>query len=300
MLTAAPPADPARMPRPPQGGQGQAEHRRLLAIGQRIGWTLQDTRRCCGIWAGSHRIACPLNAELQDSADPQCAACASADRGKALARDAITDDGRTYRLYLAWFGPGLLKVGLTAADRGRDRLLEQGAIAYTMLAAGRYPAIRHAERLIGAAGLARERIPARAKSTAWWMLPGIADRAAALIAARAQITERVAWPGGIKQAGDLVTDQAADFGLDQPLPSAWDEVTAVTGGARLAGKLIAMVGRRLLLATTTGSLLVDMRRIAGWTFTTSAPPDTRPAADGLTTIPRTRPKDPRDDQHTLF
>jgi hypothetical protein len=96
-----------------------------------------------------------------------------------------------------------------------------------------------------------------------------------------------------------VTDQAADFGLDQALPGAWDEVTAVTGSARMAGEVIAIVGRQLLLATTTGALLVDMRRIAGWAFT-SAVPGTRPAATGLTTIPRTRPKEPHDDQHTLF
>lgn len=298
MLTAVPPTDLARTARR-RGGQGQAEHRRLLAIGQRIGWTLQDTRSCCGIWAGSHRIACPLNAELQDGADPQCAACAGADRGKALARDAITDDGRTYGLYLAWFGPGLLKVGLTATGRGRGRLLEQGAITYTMLAAGRHLAIRHTERLVAAAGLARERIPARAKSAAWWNLPSIADRAATVTAARALITGQVTWPGGIEQASGPVTDQAADFGLDQALPSAWDEVTAVTGSARLAGEVIAVVGRQLLLATTTGALLVDMRRIAGWAFT-SAVPGTRPAATGLTTIPRTRPKEPHDDQHTLF
>jgi Protein of unknown function (DUF2797) len=299
VLTAAPPADPAGTPAP-RGGHGQAERRRIVAIGQRIGWTLQDIRICCGIWAGSRRISCPMSAELPDSTDPQCPACAAADRGKALARDAIPDDGRTYGLYLAWFGPGLLKIGLTAASRGRDRLLEQGAITYTLLAAGRYPVIRRAERLIAAAGLARERIPARAKSAAWWDLPSLADRAAALTAGRAQITGQVTWPGGLEQAPGPVIDQAADFGLDQAPPGSWDEVTAVTGGARLAGELTAIIGRQLLLRTATRSLLIDMRRVAGWAFTASAAGDTGLAAAGLPVTPRTRPKEPHDDQRTLF
>jgi hypothetical protein len=35
-------------------------------------------RGCCGIWTGSHRIACPLNSSLEDGTDPQCTACAAA------------------------------------------------------------------------------------------------------------------------------------------------------------------------------------------------------------------------------
>jgi hypothetical protein len=104
---------------------------------------------------------------LTDSTNPQCAACAAADRGRALARDAISgDDGRTYHLYLAWSGPGLVKVGLTAADRGWDRLLEQGAITCTLLATGPYLPIRQAELRIAGTQLARERISSRAKAAA--------------------------------------------------------------------------------------------------------------------------------------
>ena len=285
-------------------GPGQAEHRRVLTLGQRIDWTLRGPRRCCGIWAGTGRIGCPLNSSLEGGTDPQCGACAAADPGKALARDAVTGDGRTFGLYLAWFGPGLLKIGLTAADRGRDRLLEQGAITYAMLAAGSYSGIRRAERIISGAGLARERIPARSKSTAWWSLPDAASRAADVTAARARISGQVTWPGGARETPGPVIDQAAGFGLDRALPAGWDEVTAITSGARLAGELIAVVGRQILLTTTGTPLLLDMRRIAGWGLAASPPAGSASAesqsADGLTVISRTRPKEASDDQHTLF
>jgi hypothetical protein len=69
----------------------------------------------------------------------QCDPCESADPGTMLARNATLDDGREYALYLAWFGPDLTKVGLTATERGTDRLAEQGALAFTWLARSRLP-----------------------------------------------------------------------------------------------------------------------------------------------------------------
>ncbi|WP_372494494.1 DUF2797 domain-containing protein [Actinoallomurus purpureus] len=149
------------------------EYARPVRIGQRIGWVLTGPRRCTGVWNGSRRIACPTATEVPEKGtDAQCPACAAGDRGRALARDAtLGDDDRTYALYLAWFGAELLKVGLTAADRGRDRLLEQGAITAILLGTGPYTAVRRAERTIAASGLATERISARAKADAWWALP---------------------------------------------------------------------------------------------------------------------------------
>jgi Protein of unknown function (DUF2797) len=287
---------PDVLPGPGCRGLEQAERRRPAAIGQQLGWTLAGPRRCCGIWTGLARRPCPLGSLLEDSTDPQCRPCAAADPGRALARDAAGDDGRAYGLYLAWFGPGLLKIGLTAAERGRDRLLEQGAIAYLMLASGSYAGIRRAERMVSLAGLARERIPARAKASAWPNLPGAYDRAAALTTAQARIREQLTWPAGTTLAAEPVIDQAADFGLDRPVPDTWDEVTAIASGARVAGKLAAIVGRHILLDAEPGPLLLDMRRVAGWALARSA--DT--AGAGLTTIPRTRPQEARDDQRTLF
>ena len=196
---------------------------------------------------------------------PQCPACAAADRGRQIARDAaLGDDGREYLLYLAWFGPGLVKIGLTAADRGRDRLLEQGAIAFTPLAAGPYTPIRQAERLASAAGLAAERISSRAKITAWWHLPPPAERAAQLTAARDRIAGQVTWPGRVRPLPCAVTDQAADFGLDQNPPGAYTEVTGISDRLSSPARSSSSSDGTSCSHTASGPLLADMRHAAGW------------------------------------
>jgi Protein of unknown function (DUF2797) len=234
--------------------------------GERIRWVLAGPRTCTGIWTGSARRAClAATAIPADGTDPQCAACARADRGRQIARDAMPeDDGREYQLYLAWFGPGLVKVGLTAAGRGRDRLLEQGAITFALLAAGPYAPIRQAEQLISSAGLASERITARAKAAAWLSLPPLGERARLLTAARDQAASRVPWPKRVRLLPGDVVDQATDFGLGDPLPGRWQEVTGTSDGAVLSGRIQVVIGRRLLLDTPAGPLLCDMRRAVGW------------------------------------
>jgi len=192
--------------------------------------------------------------------------CARADKGRQIARDVAPDDGREYLLYLAWFGPGLVKVGLTAAERGRDRLLEQGAVSFAVLAAGPYNPVRQAEKQISAAGLASERISAKAKAAAWLTLPLPDDRAQALAAGRDTVTRAISWPGGIQRRRGIPVDQARDFGLGTPLRERWQEVAAVSDGAVLSGTIRAAVGRHTLLDTDNGLLLCDMRRVAGWTI----------------------------------
>ncbi|MGH3250950.1 MAG: DUF2797 domain-containing protein [Trebonia sp.] len=268
MLTACPlPASPAAPAGP--------ESRRLSVPGERVGWLLARPRTCTGVWTGTTRRPCPSAAAVKaDTADAQCAACARADKGRQIARDAAPDDGREYLLYLAWFGPGLVKVGLTAAGRGRDRLLEQGAISFAVLAAGPYGPVRHAEKTVSSAGLAAERVTAKAKAAAWLGLPPPRERAQALAAVRDKVADTICWPAGIQPRPGAVVDQVRDFGLSTPLPGDWREVTAISDGAVLAGTIRAVIGRRALLDTADGPLLCDMRRAAGWTI--------RPVPAGLT------------------
>ena len=294
MLTASPlPADPAAPPGP--------ETRRPAGAGTSLSWHLRGPRRCTGAWAGTARRPCPARAEIPASGtDAQCPACALADRGRQIAKDAaLGDDGREYRLYLAWFGPGLVKIGLTAADRGRDRLLEQGAITFTMLAAGPYVPIRQAERFTAAAGLARERITAAAKAAAWQALPPPAERAAQVAAARKQIIAGGArWPGPVQHLPDAITDQADDFGLDRWAVGTYQEVTGISDSSFLAGQVRLVIGRELLLDTPAGPLLMDMRRSAGWAIRPGTEAPAPPA--GLTLTARPTAGAPDDSQQTLF
>ena len=293
MLTASPlPADPVAPPGP--------ETRRPAGPGNSISWHLGGPRRCAGAWAGNARRPCPARAEIGASGtDAQCPACALADRGRQVARDAaLGDDGREYRLYLAWFGPGLVKIGLTATDRDRDRLLEQGAITFTMLAARPYVPVRQAERLTAVTGLARERITAAAKAAAWPTLPPPAERAAQVAAARQQVTAGARWPGPVRPLPDDITDQAGDFGLDRETVGTYREVTGISHGALLAGQVGLVIGRHLLLDTPAGPLLADMRRASGWAIRPGTEATAPPA--GLTLTGRPTAGAPDDRQQTLF
>jgi hypothetical protein len=286
-------------------GGRSSEHRRVIGIGSRIAWGLRGPRRCTGLWTGTSRMPCPAQAVLADGTDAQCTACAAATPGRALARDStLGDDGREYVLYLAWFGPGLIKVGLTAADRGSDRLLEQGAIAWTPLARGAYTLIRRAERLTASAGLAPERVAGRSKASAWWNLPPACERARELAVAHAAITTHRAWPGTLDpepcavadQAAGFGLGQAAGFGLGQAVPMTYQEVTGLANGTVLAGEIRFIIGRRLLIDTSSGPLLIDMRRVAGWAVTTPM----SAAFAGAKTATRTRPEAAQAGQDSLF
>jgi hypothetical protein len=211
------------------------------------------------------------------------------------------DDGREYVLYLAWFGPGLIKIGLTAADRGRDRLLEQGSITFTMLAAGPYAAVRQAEQAASTAGLASERITARSKIAAWPKLPAPQERAELLAAARDRLTSHFSWPHQIRLMPGGVSDQAQDFGLTEQVPDSWQEVTAIRDGGILAGQIRFVVGRHLLLDTSAGPLLCDMRRAAGRVIRLVPGTGRLPVPAGLGLVDRSTPGGRRDDgQQPLF
>ncbi len=240
-----------------------------------MGYQLGPQRCCIGVWLAQQqrRQPCPFSHPISPPATrAQCDPCGTADPGKMLARNATIDDGREYALYLAWFGPGLTKVGLTATERGTDRLTEQGALAFSWLARGRLPAVRAAEQRISISGLAPERLNRRVKLATWWNVPDQTQRHEELSAAYQQIIETVPWPVGLNREAFAVVDQVELFGLDS-LPDSCQEITTLTSGAVLSGTVRCAVGRDLLLDTPDGPLLADTRLLAGWSLhpTTAAP-----------------------------
>jgi hypothetical protein len=271
-----------------------------VQAGMRVAWRLTGPRRCIGIWLAvdAVRRTCPYKAELPvDGSTAQCSSCASADGGLALARDATTDE-REFTLYLAWFGPEVHKVGISAADRGGDRLLEQAALAYTILARGPHPAIRRAERLISTSRLARERVTSRVKMRHWWHLPPARERATQVEVAARRIRYGIDWPSGLRLVdAPQVTDHVDRFGVER-LPATFREITGVRGGSVVTGTVTALIGRYLLVgddhADPPAPLLLDGRRLAGWTI--------RPATGPSRELDLTPHTDPRGDhaQDALF
>lgn len=93
-----------------------AERTHPVLPGASVGYHL-SRQRCCtgtGVWLAQQRERqpCPFGHPISPPATrAQCEPCGISDPGKRFIRNATIDDGREYAFYLAWFGPGLTKVG---------------------------------------------------------------------------------------------------------------------------------------------------------------------------------------------
>jgi len=243
-----------------------AERHLPLTPGRRVGWQLRGPRRCIGSWlsnAGQRRL-CPQRATVAEAGTwAQCPTCAAADPGRALARDAALDDRRTFALYLAWFGTSQLKVGLTATERGADRLAEQGALAFTWFGYGPLMTVRRAERAASATGAVRERVSRRAKIATWWRLGEPGQRGEQLTAAYRHLSAAI-WPDELRPIPCEVHDLTGVFGLAGPVPQPTQEISAVADGAVVTGGVVCLAGRDAVLDSADRPLLVDLRLLSGW------------------------------------
>ena len=280
-------------------GPGGDDEHVPVAVGETVSWRLPGTRQCIGVWipATRRQVECPQGRLIPTArTGGQCDPCDRTDPGKALARGHALDDPRPYRLYLAYFGPGLVKVGLTAAARDADRLTEQGALAYTWLAAGPLRQVRRAELAASASKLATERVRHRTKVRGRWQrgyaageeLEAAHRALADVLAGLANVDDLSVWPCE-------VTDLREVYGLngtDRPER----EVTDIEYGACLTGTVTCLVGQDAVLATDSGTLLVDMRLLVGRTLTEGggAP------VEGVETAVLELGKAPAPQQDTLF
>lgn len=219
-----------------------AERDSALPPGKTLAFAVCGQRRCLGVRRSGRRLECPYAAVLDGaSAQDQCARCAQLDRSRSVAADTMADDPRPYGVYLAYFGPGLLKVGITAAERGPARLVEQGAVAYTWLGRGPLMAARRAEALLGSALGVPDRFAKEAKRAARGALPAPADRAAELSELHARARALPGWPETLEPADCVVGDHAELFGLDRVPPYA-PELTGPAAGAEVVAEVVAGAG----------------------------------------------------------
>ena len=263
-----------------------------LRLGEplRVGVGEAAVRRCAGVWRAGRRTPCPYAAQLPPRARrDQCERCSALDRTSSVAADTRADDPQPYAVYLAYFGPGLHKVGITAVARGRLRLLEQAAVCFTFLGEGPLMAARRTEAVLGAALRIPDRVRDPAKRAARRRLPRPAEReaeVAALYARVAALQERL--PQSLTPRPPACVDHAALFGLAAAAGPAESgpgepaaEVTALPPGCALTGTVRAVAGHDLYLDTPDGPLLLDTRLAAGWPLL--RPPDD--ASSGVPTAP---------------
>lgn len=238
--------------------------RSALPRGKRVAFAVPDGgRRTC---VGARGHACPVRAAVPGrSTGARCEECARLDRAHSVAADALADDPRPYRVYLAWFGPGMVKVGITALERGPARLLEQGAVCFSWLGTGPLMAARRTEELLRAALRVPDRIPYAEKRAVRSALPGTeAERAAEVRDLHARAVALAGWPESLRPEPCRVVDQLTAFGLDGA-PAARGEVVELVPGGAVGGELVAAAGPDLHLAVGgRGVVVLDTRLMAGW------------------------------------
>ncbi|WP_189518824.1 DUF2797 domain-containing protein [Streptomyces sindenensis] len=256
----------------------------VLAYGAGLGFRAVGERHC----VGARGNVCPSGAVVPGrSTGGRCAECARLDRAHSVAADTMADDPRTYRVYLAWFGPGMVKVGITGEERGAARLREQGAVVFSWLGRGPLMAARRTEEVLRAALGVPDRIPYAKKRAVRGRLPGAEERAGAVaeLYASAAALEGRGWPESLERLPLEVVDQVGIFGLDRApeaeaasasasvsvSASASAPVRAVrelVDGGVVAGRLVAAAGPDLHLVVAGGGVVVlDTRLITGWDLT---------------------------------
>lgn len=241
--------------------EGRATRESVLAYGQRLAFVARGERRCPGVRRAGKRTPCPTGAAVPGrTGNAQCPECARLDRSFSVAADTNAADPRTYRVYLAWFGPGLVKVGITAEERGCVRLLEQGAVTWTWLGRGPLMAARRTEELLRAALGVPDRIAYARKRAVRAGLPPAAERGPEVAELHARAAALPGWPDSLERLGCEVVDHAVAFGL-AGLPVPARVVTEMVAGGAVTGVLAGAAGPDLHFAD---GLVVDGRLLAGW------------------------------------
>ncbi|MET8981532.1 DUF2797 domain-containing protein [Streptomyces sp. NPDC004539] len=277
-----------------EGGAGSG-----LGWGKRVGFgVVEGGGRGC---VGARGNACAGRREVSGrSTGGRCEECGRLDRVGSVAADGRADDPRAYRVYLAWFGGGLLKVGITAVERGSDRLLEQGALCFTWLGSGPLMAARRSEEVLRVALGVGDRVPYGVKR---------AVRATAARSVDAGVDELgvlhrrahalAGWPETLVPEPFRPVDHLAAFGLDAA-PPATGEITELVPGAGIAGELVAAAGPDLHLDTSAqGIVVLDTRLMTGWELTPAGEGGGGGGGGGVFPV-RPFPKEPEDAQAELF
>ncbi|MEV5508506.1 DUF2797 domain-containing protein [Streptomyces orinoci] len=251
----------------PDGGERLSP----LPAGRPVGFTTVGRRHCTGVRRGGRHTPCPVKAEVPVTAvSAQCADCARLDRSRSVAADTMADDPRPYDVYLAWFGPGLVKVGITAAEREGARLLEQAALSYALLGRGPLMAARRAEAVLGAALDVPDRFPYAAKRAARHPLPGRRLRTEQLAALHQRACALPQLPDSLAVRPFHAVHHDSAFHLEGL--SSGGALVTLDAGQTVAGRVAAVCGPDLHLHTADGRLLlIDLRLLAGWTLTAAAP-----------------------------
>jgi hypothetical protein len=265
-----------------------------LELGSELAFTFGDDRRCIGIWRSGRRLNCSTNTELAPSIrGAQCPDCHTMERSNSIATDTRLDDPRQFSVYLAHHG-SVVKVGITAAERGDARLLEQGALASTIISTGSLVGARRVEGLLKSALQVPDRVSTVRKRAARVWPESPAERSTGLLDLASRVAE-LDWPEGQQRRDATVVDHLATYGLPTDGLRATAVMLPPSPGTVVGGRLVCTIATDLYFETPAGLTLVDTKLLAGWTLLTADPgsPFTAP-------LESIKPPSPTVEQDALF
>lgn len=254
------------------------DRRSPLPPERHLAFTTGPARHCIGVRRAGRHTPCPAGALVPPGAvSAQCPECARLDRSHSVAADTAADDPRPYDVYLAWFAPGLIKVGITAAEREGARLLEQAALSHALLGRGPLMAARRAESVLGAALAVPDRFPYAAKRAARHPVPPQERRTAELAELHDRACHLPGLPESLAVRDFAPVHHDSAFHLDRLRPD--PGTVELAPGRTVAGRVAAVAGPDVYLDAADGRfLLLDARQLAGWELTAAAP-DAQTTAD---------------------
>ncbi|MFD4371541.1 DUF2797 domain-containing protein [Streptomyces sp. NPDC058486] len=238
-----------------------------VVYGQALVFRAVGGRACAGVRGN----ACPVAAAVPGrSTGGLCPECARLDRAHSVAADTFADDPRPYRVYLAWFGPGTVKVGITGEHRGDARLLEQGAVAFCWLGRGPLMAARRTEEVLRQALGVPDRVSYDRKRALRVALPDAGARAVEIEELYGRALGVAGWGETLEALPFAAYDHGEVFGLSPSslftsLPPLDGSVSELVDGGVVTGRVLAAAGPDLhLLAPDGRHLALDGRLLGGW------------------------------------
>jgi hypothetical protein len=234
-----------------------------VALGARLSLAAGPDRRCTGLRWDGRRVPCTAQATIDAGAKSgQCDSCAAIARTRSVATDTVLDDPREFCVYLAHHG-SVVKVGITATERGPARLLEQGALSSMILSAGTLLSARRCEALLTTAlGIPQQVHTARKRGAR--LSPGTASARAAELVAVAEQAAGLDWPPGQTRTATGPVDHTPWYGLPDGGIVAEQEIDPLQNGATINGEVVCRIGRDLYLSTPGGIVLLDTGLLQGW------------------------------------